>query len=306
MANEKIVWSDCKTCARSTRHEILSQQSVENDPHDYHYAETWQIVRCMGCLNVGFRYQYDDYENVWEDEEGNYRHDTSVSTYPKTIKNHKQLDSSWHIPPVIRNAYKQTLSAYGDEAFVLASVGLRATIEAVCNHLSISGNSLEKRIDQLFKGGYVSNEDKKRLHAIRFLGNDAAHEIKDPKESELRVALEIVEHILNSVFILKKKAESLETVVENYDEFLNVLAVSSKQHQAGQVMSLSGILGRKRRLVSQNFSSFETQLGVDISSGKITYLLLDQKQKIDGRDIQLYAIGDTSGIKVQDKDVWPF
>jgi hypothetical protein len=140
------------------------------------------------------------------------------------VRNHRALNGAHWIPKLIRKIYRQTLSAYSDTAYVLASIGLRATIEGVCNHLEISGNSLEKRIDQLFKGGYVSNADKKRLHAIRFLGNDAAHEVKEPKESELRVALEIVEHLLNSVFILEKKAKSLETIIESYEEFLRLIA----------------------------------------------------------------------------------
>lgn len=173
--------------------------------------------------------------------------------------------------------------------------------------MNISGSSLEKRIDQLFKSGYVSNEDKKRLHAIRFLGNDAAHEIKEPKESELRIALEIIEHLLNSVFILKKKAESLEISVDNYDEFLEMLTTSIKHHHNGQTMNLPSILGRKRRLISQNnLINFESQLIEDIKTKKLIFLNLDQVQKIDNRNIQLFTIGDTSKIIIDLDDEIPF
>lgn len=294
MTISKVIWANCKKCARSTRHEILFSHHVGPDEDDYPDAETWQVVRCQGCYNVGFRYQYDDYAAVYEDHEGNYVHETSVSMFPKTIRNHKNLDSTHLIPDVIRNVYKQTLSACSEEAYVLASVGLRATIEATCNHLKVSGSSLERRIDLLHKGGYVSNSDKKWLHAIRFLGNDAAHEILEPKESELLVALEIVEHLLNSVFILESKAKKLETVIENYDEFIKTLMSCVKGQNPGDVMGLANILGRKKRLVVQNLASFESKLIEDISTGKITCINLGKVEKIDGREIQLYAIDESA------------
>lgn len=222
MSTTKSIWSDCRACGRSTRHEILFQHIEDSTPEIYHERETWQVVRCLGCDTAGFRKRYDDFENVWEDHEGNVQHESEITAYPRVIRNHKKLRSLYYVPELIRRAYTQTLSAYSEHAFVLASIGLRATIEAVCNQLNLTGSSLEKRIDQLYKGGYVSNGDKKLLHAIRFLGNDAAHEIKEPKESELRVALEIVEHLLNSVFILEKKAKSLDIVIETYIEFLGL------------------------------------------------------------------------------------
>jgi len=265
---------------------------VASDPEEYPDAETWQIIRCLGCYNVGFRYQYDDFVDIEEVDEGVYQHSTTVATFPRTISNHKELDSTFHLPEVIRKVYKQTISACSDEAYILASVGLRATIEATCNHLGISGNSLERRIDLLFKAGHVSNGDKRRLHAIRFLGNDAAHEILEPKRSELIVALEIVEHLLKSVFILEKKAKRLETVIETYDEFLKVLEASVKGQKTGELMAIANVLGRKRRLVAQNLGAFEAKLAEDFKSGKVGWLKLDRTEKIDGRDIQLYLIPD--------------
>lgn len=300
MSTAKPIWSDCRACGRSTRHEILFQHVEESDPELYHERETWQVVRCLGCDTVGFRKRYDDFENVWEDHEGNVQHEREITAYPRVIRNHKKLGSLYHVPELIRRAYTQTLSAYSEHAFVLASIGLRATIEAVCNQLKLSGSSLEKRIDQLYRGGYVSNGDKKLLHAIRFLGNDAAHEIKEPKESELRVALEIVEHLLNSVFILEKKAKSLDIVIETYEEFLPVVASCSKEYKGEPVFSLSSLLGRRRRLVGQNLESFETKLKDEIQSGAVPYLLLAKEEKVGGRDVQLYSIGDTNGITIDD------
>lgn len=302
MSTHKITRADCRDCGRSTRHEVLYQHEEETDPEGYHEKDTWQVIRCLGCTAVGFRHRNDDYENAWEDYEGETQHKISISLFPSVIRNHKKLTHTHHIPMLVRKIYTQTLSAYSEKAYVLASVGLRATIEAVCNELTLSGTSLEKRIDQLFKGGHVSNGDKKRLHAIRFLGNDAAHDINEPKESELRVALEIVEHLLNSVFILEKKAKSLETVIEGYEEFLPILEACVAASKEEQAFSLSALLGRQRRLVAQFIDSFESKLKQDIEAGSIKYLVLTQQQKIGGKEVQFYQIGDTSSITKTDDD----
>ncbi|MDP2028803.1 MAG: DUF4145 domain-containing protein [Thiobacillus sp.] len=302
MSSEKTIWTDCRSCGRSTRHEILFQHEKESDPAFWHEKDTWQVVRCLGCTTVGFRHRNDDYENVWQDDDGEVHHDVEISLFPRVIRNHKKL-ALYQLPSLIRLVYEQTLSAYSEKAYVLAGIGLRATIEAVCNQLNLSGSSLEKRIDQLYKGGHVSNGDKKRLHAIRFLGNDAAHEIKEPKESELRVALEIIEHLLNSVFILERKAKSLETVIETYEEFLPVVATCTKAFEGDQAISLSTLLGRRRRLIGQNLDAFEDKLRSDIATGNVPYLILAQEQKVGGRNVQLYSIGDTSSIKVEAEDL---
>jgi len=286
----KIIWSDCRSCGSATRHEVLNQHQLETGVDVYHECNTWQIVSCLGCETVALRHRYDDFENVSVDDEGNTYHETETNVYPKFIKNHRKLTHAYYLPHLIRKVYLQTLAAYSENAYVLASIGLRATIEAVCGHLKLSGSTLEKRIDQLFRAGYVSNGDKKRLHAIRFLGNDAAHEIKEPKESELRVALEIVEHMLNSVFILERKAKSLETVIESYVEFLPMLEDCVKKTENNKIVSLTTILGRRRRLVDKDIDSFEDQLKQDIVSEKINYLAIDRVEKISGKDIQLYSV----------------
>jgi len=305
-SNSEIIYSDCRACCRPTRHDILWGHEQYDDPEDYHESYQWQVVQCRGCNTVGFRLQNDDYEQISVDADGDVHHTITITTFPRVLSNHVGLSGIYWVPSLIAKVYRQTLSAYGEKAYVLASIGLRATIEAVCNHLKISGANLEKRIDQLFKGGYVSNEDKKRLHAIRFLGNDAAHEVKEPTEADLRVALEIVEHLLNSVFILTRKAKSLQTIIESYNEFEILVAKCSKGADATQTLSLGALLGNNRRFVGNNLDVFEAQLKSEISAGKIPFLTIAQVNKIAGKDVQLYGIGDTSKIKEAFDEDFPF
>ena len=112
--------------------------------------------------------------------------------------------------------------------------------------------------------------------------------------------MEIVEHLLNSVFILEKKAKSLDIVIETYEEFLPVVASCSKEYLGKPLFSLSSLLGRRRRLVGQNLEPFEAKLKEEIQSGAVPYLLLAKEERVGGRDVQLYSIGDTDGITLDD------
>ncbi len=290
MPDPSILRSNCRACAKRTRHEVLHELVVETKETFFNETDTWQIIRCLGCLAVAFRHQNDDFDDVEEQVDGSVKHAVTVKTYPRVIANHRGLQSTYYLPPLISKVYEQTLRALGEQANVLASIGLRACIEAVCNELNLSANSLEKRIDQLFKAGHVSNGDKKRLHAIRFLGNDAAHEIKEPNPADIRIALEIVEHLLSTVFILEKRAARLDTVAETYGEFLRLLRVCAQKYDSESAISLAGLLGRQRRLVGAQFDAFETQLKVDISGGSLPYLNIGQTQNVAGKEVQLYEV----------------
>ena len=194
------------------------------------------------------------------------------------------------MPPLIREIYRQSLAAYAADASILAGIGLRATIEAVCTHLEVNGSSLEKRIDALAKGGHISTTDKRRLHAIRFLGNDAAHEVREPKSSELKVALEIVEHLIKSVFILEQRARDLDVQVETHEAFFQLVEQCARVANDKDALSLVAILGRAKRRISGDLELYEKQLIAEVGAGKIQFLALDSLQDSEGKKVQLYRI----------------
>lgn len=302
MGHTDVIDNNCRSCARRTRHHVLFEHVVENTESFLNEQDTWQVIQCLGCLTVGFRHRYDDFDDVKKDSNGKVTHAVTIKAYPRVLNNHKGLTWSYYLPPLIKKVYEQTLRALGEQANVLASIGLRACIEAVCNELKISAASLERRIDLLFKAGYVSNGDKKRLHAIRFLGNDAAHEIREPDPVEIRIALEIVEHLLNAVFILENRAKRLELVAENYDDFLKLVRTNAAATKSDKALSLVGLLGRQRRLVGQQLDAFEEELKKDVTNAVLPYLSLAETELIGGKEVQLYRVNP----ELADDDDVPF
>lgn len=283
--------SNCRRCSRLTNHDILFETSHKAEVAYYNELHTWQVLKCRGCEIVGFRYCFDDYDSVTELPSGKTKHATTFKRFPHAIAGHHPLEYLHAVPELIRTVYQETVSAYAMQACILAGIGLRATIEAVCNHLEVTGASLEKRIDALAKGGHISTSDKRRLHAIRFLGNDAAHEVREPKQHDLSVALEVVEHLIKSVFILEKRARNLDVQVETHEQFFRLLEQCCENLESDKdPLSLVAILGRAKRRVSGDLEPFEQSIIQDIRAGKIGFIMLDSVQQIDGKDIQLYKV----------------
>lgn len=64
------------------------------------------------------------------------------------------------------------------------------------------------KIDYLVKQGVLTTEGATILHKIRTLGNNAAHEVKPHDYVELGLALDVIDHLLQGVYILPYHANS--------------------------------------------------------------------------------------------------
>ena len=160
---------------------------------------------------------------------------------------------------------------------------MRACIEAVCNDMSIDGRSLEVRINKLASGGFISRKDAERLHGIRFMGNDAAHEIKLPKKESLSVALKIVEHLLSSVYILEKEIEGkIEASISDYLRFEKLLENKLTGYKEKDEYPLAQYLEKDIRRVSASIILLETELKAKITSGEYKILALGKVDYFKG------------------------
>jgi hypothetical protein len=61
----------------------------------------------------------------------------------------------------------------------------------------------------MIERGFLTKEHGRTLHELRFLGNEAPHELKVPRSDELHIAIDIVEHTLENLYELGTKAETL-------------------------------------------------------------------------------------------------
>lgn len=291
MSNKKII-SHCINCGQNTNHTILSEHT-ESSREEYSFDRAYQITECLGCDTKSFRDVYEAIEEAYQISEDEWEVPTTIDVYPKFIKGHRALSGEYSIPGLVGIIYKEVLLAFQEDALILAGLGLRSTVEAVCNDLEVKGRNLESRISKLATAGFISRKDAERLHGIRFMGNDAAHEVKKPKTEQLSVALKIVEHLLSTVYILEKEVEGkIETVITDFDKFIDLLNKNLKQFTKSEELPLLTILGKDIRRVKESLISFESEMIVKITNGEYTRLTLGKVDKYNDskNDLQHFVI----------------
>jgi len=281
MTKNTVVWTPCCSCDRDTKHEVLFEAGESE--YDYRLDRGYQIVECCGCGTKSFRKVVSHIEEAYQIGENEWEVPQDITTYPAILKGHKTLSEIHRAPKIVREIYTQSINAIKSGYNILAGIGLRATIEAICNERSVYGKNLEIRIDKLAKGGLVSQNDADRLHAIRFLGNDAAHDIQPADIDSLIAALKIVEHLIVSLYILDRDADdTLDTLIKTYEQFEKLLDQKINNATKGDELPLFKILGRDSRRFHGYLKTHETQLVSQVAAGSYTRLGLGKVDSFAG------------------------
>ncbi|HXB23567.1 MAG TPA: DUF4145 domain-containing protein [Gemmatimonadaceae bacterium] len=166
----------------------------------------FQIIQCQGCEWISFREVTRNTEDWDHDPEtGMQVLEERVETH-FTVPDRAPMDGVDLLPKGVRQVYDETLRAFDKQMPVLTAIGIRALVEAVCMQRKATGRALESQIDALVTQGVLTKASASVLHRIRLMGNAAAHEIKPPQHRALGVALDVVEHTLNGVYVLQRRA----------------------------------------------------------------------------------------------------
>lgn len=196
----------CNQCRRETNHKCVNSRLKDNvENEEYGIVETYgyRVWACAGCEALTFEESYtihgitppEGVELDW------------VKFYPNREKNKLPGKRFNKLPQKLAAIYRETIGSFNNNLSILCAIGIRALLEGICADQNITGGNLEKKIDRLtsvLPANIVEN-----LHSIRFIGNTAAHELEAPDEVELRLAIEILEDILNFLYDLDYKAERL-------------------------------------------------------------------------------------------------
>jgi len=204
-------WLLCPSCNKETLHKVLVSAEVDEtfDDGDEWFAnwDAYQIVQCQGCQTASFRRTHTDSDYIEPDK--TQVPIAYVELYPKRVAGRRELPNSYLLPKQVSGIYRETLAALSNDLPILAGIGIRALVEAVCKERQAKGKSLSERIDDLVTQGVLTQDGAEILHSLRLMGNEAAHEVKPHSESDLNVAFDVIEHLLNGVYVLPKVASRL-------------------------------------------------------------------------------------------------
>jgi uncharacterized protein DUF4145 len=119
--------------------------------------------------------------------------------WPKTVGGKQFPD----VPDAVAAAADEAHQCHSIGAFRAAMALARAVVEATAKEKGVTSGSLEKKIDQLCSDGYIRKDTRDAAHAVRLVGNDAAHgdlAIMVVHEADALDVLELMDDILDEVF----------------------------------------------------------------------------------------------------------
>ena len=209
---EKEIWAPCATCGKLTAHEALTEVDLSDSTPD-HEIDWWAelyTIKCCGCKTVSFCEESRCSEDYYQDGDDSFKLQTTQKVYPGRVAGRPILEEYYSLPHGIAQIYKQTHEAICYKQNILAGIGLRAIVEAVCEEKAATGVNLLKKIDDLTSKGVITNSGAEILHIIRIMGNDSAHKVQANSETELTTALEVIEHLIVGVYLIPKKAAKIK------------------------------------------------------------------------------------------------
>ena len=227
----------CAACKSETNHtvaqsvdttgsEVIHYGLEEHDSDSIDWSDQYQIIQCLGCDTFSFRHK--NYFSEAQDYFGpdDYNDGTTTLLYPQRSKDIVNAKDFYNAPKNVRAMYKEVVSCFNSDSPLMCAAGLRATIEGLCAEHSVTDgpveekkadgtvqvkrkDNLEGKISGLHEKGILTKTNADILHEHRYMGNSAVHELSRPAEEDLRLAIEIVEHVLDSLYEIPEKADVL-------------------------------------------------------------------------------------------------
>lgn len=220
----------CVKCKGVTKHQVLAsiEVSEETDAPGGMYSDYWvnsyQIIQCGGCESISFRHTSQFSEDV-DLMTGAIRETERL--YPKRGIETLPTKPYPNVPSNLQRIYSELIDCFNNKNPTLCAAGLRAIVEGICAEQGIQDGPIEEpvkgggkkivrnkdlrgRISGLQEKGLLTQTSANTLHQHRYLGNEAVHQLVRPSTDELRLAIEIVEHTLDQLYVLPEKVEGLK------------------------------------------------------------------------------------------------
>lgn len=220
----------CSECNRATKHDVVSSYDLKGSEWDSQegWSVDWhghyQVIQCRGCETLSFRHR------SWFSEDFNPEFGEDGYTenlYPKRGGGTRSTKSYMNVPFGLRRIYREVIDTFNNDSATLCAAGLRAIVEGICADQGIVDGPVEKpkkgggkqivratdlagKISGLNEKGLLTTSSAQTLHEHRYMGNDAVHQLDRPSVEELRLAIEIVEHIFEQLYEIPEKAMELK------------------------------------------------------------------------------------------------
>lgn len=201
----KIQQVHCNECRRKTDHRLLKTALGDkgSEQEDETFAIWWEtkfdVLQCCGCREVVLRRTYDCTEFEYPD----------VRFFPPRVSRHSphwKNKLSWEFRSVLDEIYR-SLDANNSR---LPMMGARTLVDMVITDKVGDLGSFAAGLKALEVAGFVSSKNREILEAALDAGSAAAHRGHWAKPEDVNTVMDIVENMLQAVYVLQDAAEKLK------------------------------------------------------------------------------------------------
>jgi Domain of unknown function (DUF4145) len=193
----------CRLCLRETKHAVVASRVVQHTQQVEYMGEVWfrdtyEMLQCGGCEVVCLRHTYD-----WSEDP-----EPEVTYYPPPVSRAKP---PWRnkLPSTLRTLLSELYAALHADSRRLALMGARTVLDMVLLEKVGDAGSFQHKLLLLEKRGYVGQRSREILAAALDAGSAATHRGYLPKMTDLQAVMDIMENVLQAVYVLEGAAAEL-------------------------------------------------------------------------------------------------
>lgn len=210
MSTENKTKSFCRECGQWTWHDVkasVSREEIEveaDPPCPPVWADVvYDLLQCCGCECVTMRSTLTC-EQLYQNERITRRFP------PATARRRPAWEG--HLPGQAQFLIREVYDALYSGGLRLAVMGARTLVDmAILDKVGDVG-TFEQKLKALEHQGFVSRRNREILDAALDAGNASAHRGYKFKPEEVNQVMDIVENLLQAIYVLEPAARKIKTV----------------------------------------------------------------------------------------------
>lgn len=211
---EKVKWH-CNRCLQKTKHTVLytitKQEETPTHEDHFDYEESVYILaECDGCEYVTMNMSYSI-----------NGHEYAVDQYPPALTRRRPLwmnDLFFEDELDGKSKYKLLQELYtgiGAQNWWLTMLGVRSLLEFVMVEKVGDNGNFVKNLGKFKEDGFISQIQLDALGPLVETGHATTHRGYQPTAADVNVVMDILENVLESIYVTTEKAKKLKVPPRN-------------------------------------------------------------------------------------------
>jgi hypothetical protein len=189
----------CPRCGKTAAHELIHREDYTDGNDDSQEGRWLAILNCSKCGRPSI------YRDEWNAEQEKWR---AVLVYPLPRR------APGEVPAKIRKSFDDALGML-NQSLPLTAVGLRKTLEGICNDKKAQGETLNQRFAYLGENGFIPQPLAELMESSPTIGKIGAHfGNMEISQEEVDALIEYTLAVFECLYIVQARIEAVQESLE--------------------------------------------------------------------------------------------